>query len=664
MPEGGLTETDSSEAAIGKRQTPSCAVLVVSCDRYRDLWKPFFALFRRYWPDCPFPVYLGSNFASYPSERITSLQVGEDRSWSRNLRFFLENIPSQYVLLLLEDFFLNRPVSTAAFLERLSAFDRLGGSMLRVYPKRGPNQKLSGSRSIGAIHRLTPYRVSAQAAIWNRQELLALLRDDESAWEFEHDATARSQAKEDGFFSTYAPLVSYRHVVEQGEWFWSAASKYGKQNIGCDFGARRVMGPVTAAMKRVNNGRSWVLDRFMDWRLRRRIRGSAGVEANASQRRENLRIAFLTNIIPPYHRPVLDLLAAHYGALRVLLSTPMESNRPWKPTWGGLDVIIQKTITLKGRWRHPNGFSEPLAVHLPIDTFRQLGKFRAAVVISGEMGARTLLATIYRRLHRRTRLIVWAEVAESTEQGRGWARRVFRRLLHRNVDAFLVTGESGSRYIRSLGVNDRKIFKISYTTDLQPFVKLPLERPESAARRLLYVGQLVERKGLVPFIEILFKWAYANGDRAVELVLAGDGPMRATLERLALPPNAKLTFLGSFFYEDLPNVYAEAGIFVLPTLADTWGVVVNEAMAAGLPVLGSTYSQAVAEMVKDGKNGWVFRGGHADGMYGALDRSMNVPSEKLNEMRQCARETAEHLTPEYVAGLVEAAIDACAKDLR
>ena len=138
-----------------------------------------------------------------------------------------------------------------------------------------------------------------------------------------------------------------------------------------------------------------------------------------SQAGHTIRLVLVTNLIPPYHKPLLDRLSRRYPNMRVLLSVPMESNRKWKLQWQGLDVVVQKTITLNRRWRHPKGFSEPLYVHLPTDTFGQLRGFGANVVISWEMGARTLLAALYRQIHRSTRLIIWAEIAESTEQGRG-----------------------------------------------------------------------------------------------------------------------------------------------------------------------------------------------------------------------------------------------------
>ncbi len=370
----------------------------------------------------------------------------------------------------------------------------------------------------------------------------------------------------------------------------------------------------------------------------------------------SLRIVLITNVIPPYHKPVFDRLAQRYPGLRVLLSTPMEPNRRWNLEWEGLDVVVQKTITLNRRWRHPKGFSEPLYVHLPLDTLSQLKRFRADVVISWEMGVRTILSAVYRWTHRRTRLIVWAETAEATEHGRGMLRRVLRRILHRAVDAFLVTGDSGARYLRSLGINDRKIFKIAYTTDISRFLSANLTRGTENAERFLYVGQLIERKGLLQFLQALSRWAALHPDRKVKFVVAGTGPLRTQLESFERPLNLELVFLGNVDYQELPAVYAEAGIFVLPTLADTWAVVVNEAMAAGLPVLGSVYGQAVSELVQEGLNGWTFRPDLGDEIFQALDRCMHLPLDELNKMRERARATAVRLTPDYVTDRIERAI--------
>jgi len=595
-------------------------------------------------------VYLGAQTAAADFAGVTMLLAGSDPSWSGSLRSFLNQLDSENVLLMLEDFFLCETVETANVLEQLAGLRRLGGAVLRLRPDPPPTIKLEGFPSLGEQHRLASFRVSLQASFWDRRALLALLRDGESPWQFELEGTLRSQAQPRGFYCTREQELPYRHVIERGEWFWTAARQYGRGNS-----SRRVMGPFKAARKAVLLGLRRLRGRLLTLPLRSSeldpyVRFTPG---------RNLRVAFLTNLVPPYHKPVLDFLAQRYAALRVLLSTPMESNRPWKVEWGGLDVVVQKTSTLKGRWHHPRGFSEPLAVHIPLDTFPQLRRFSPDVIISTEMGARTLLAILYRKLHAASRLIIWAEAAESTERGRGLARHLARKVLVKNADAFLAVGTSAVKYLERMGAAPTRIFKIAYTTDNARFARNPLTRIPQQARRLLYCGQFIERKGLLPFLRVLSRWANDHPGRSVEFALAGDGPLRHQLSQLPLPGNVKLEFLGVFQYDDLPGVYASAGVFVLPTLADTWAVVVNEALLSGLPVLGSVYAQAVEELIQDGHNGWIFRPDDAEDSYRAIDRMMNISDLELETMRAQARDAASQLTPERVAALIEAAIDSC-----
>ena len=384
----------------------------------------------------------------------------------------------------------------------------------------------------------------------------------------------------------------------------------------------------------------------------------AGAEMGGVAQTCDLRIAFLTNVIAPYWKPVFAALAPRYRSLRIFLSTPMERNRSWEVDWRGLDVVVQRTVTLNGRWRHPKRFSEPIYIHVSLDTVQQLTRFGANVVISSEMGFRTLMALVYRKWRPASRLILFLEITTVTEQGRGRIRHILRRFIQKRVDGFLVLGESGARYLRSIGVEDGRIFRSPYTTEVARFGAHGVARPEEQARRLLYVGQLIERKGLLPFLRALSKWAANNESHDVEFVLAGAGPLRGQLLSEPVARNVTLTFLGNVSYADLPNVYAQAGIFVFPTFADTWGVVVNEALASGLPVLGSIYSQAVEELVDDGANGWTFQPDDEKRVYEAIDRSMSTPIDKLNQMREHARKTALRLTPEVVAERIDRAVAA------
>jgi glycosyltransferase involved in cell wall biosynthesis len=368
------------------------------------------------------------------------------------------------------------------------------------------------------------------------------------------------------------------------------------------------------------------------------------------------RVALLTNFIPPYRLPLYKAIADRLPDFQVFISTPMEANRSWTPNWDGLNVTVQKNLTLQRSWKHPHGFSENLYVHIPYDTLWSLRQYRPDVVISGEMGMRTTQALLYRKLNPNSRMILWATVSEYSEQGRGKLREQLRRVLVPQADALLVNGQSGARYVRQFGVGDTSIFFAPYTTNIDPFLAVPLFRTPLDAYRLLYVGQLVERKGIEPFLSTLERWAKAHPDRSVEFWLVGDGPLRSSLEQQVYSSNLRLRFLGNLEYGKLPEVYAQGGIFAFPTLADEWGLVANEAMAAGLPVLGSSYSQSVEELVVEGETGWQFRPDKLEEMYSALERSLSMPLAQLERMRTKARDRIQYLTPDFVADNILKAI--------
>jgi hypothetical protein len=369
------------------------------------------------------------------------------------------------------------------------------------------------------------------------------------------------------------------------------------------------------------------------------------------------RVALLTNFIPPYRRPLYEQIARRVGELRVFASVRSESNRQWRPDWGGLEVTVQRTLSLRRTWRHPQGFEDVAYVHFPYDTLWQLLRYRPAVVLSAELGLRSLQAALYRRLAPRSRLVLWATLSEHSERGRGRLRTTLRRRLLRQADGVIVNGESGRRYVRGFGVEDRRIVTAPYTFAVEQYLDVPATRAADCAHRLLYVGQLVPRKGVDLLLGALARWGAAHPGEHAELIVAGDGEQRAALEALALPPNVAVSFLGNQDYARLKAVYAGAGILVFPTLADEWGLVVNEAMAAGLPVIGSLYGQSVEELVTDGETGWTFRPDRPDEFDAALGRALATPPAELDRMRAAARPRAARLTPEFVAGRICECID-------
>jgi hypothetical protein len=253
---------------IGLTVDTACSVLVPSCDAYSDLWTPFFTLFWRYWNDCPFPVYLGSNEREFQHPRVTVLHSGHGTNWANRVREQVAALETPYVLLCLEDFFLRRPVPTGRVQFCLEALGRLAGHMVRLERRPGPDRVVPGLAELGEIDCGAPYRVSTQTAIWKKETLLALMKPDESIWEFELNGSVRSSSYPEGFFCVWNDVMTYdQHVVERGKWFRGEARRFGRAGVGCNFNARSVMTEAEMLRWHCSQARSFLLN-LIPWRQR------------------------------------------------------------------------------------------------------------------------------------------------------------------------------------------------------------------------------------------------------------------------------------------------------------------------------------------------------------------------------------------------------------
>lgn len=194
------------------------AVLVISCDKYSDMWSPFFRLFRLRWPDCPYPVFLGTNYKTFEFEGVISIQVGEDRTWAENLHRMLDAIDATRIIMFLEDFLMIREVNTDVVRNMLDLAERNSVGCLRLHPHPRPTKRLHGFEGIGEIQRGDDWRVSTQTAIWDVKLLRSLAWPGLSAWEFETIGSLVSDTMPDKFWSVYEPVVDYRNGVVLGRW--------------------------------------------------------------------------------------------------------------------------------------------------------------------------------------------------------------------------------------------------------------------------------------------------------------------------------------------------------------------------------------------------------------------------------------------------------------
>ena len=359
------------------------------------------------------------------------------------------------------------------------------------------------------------------------------------------------------------------------------------------------------------------------------------------------RVVLLIAYLMKHQEPQFRAGAAIIPRLKLLLSVALEPQRDYAVDHRQLDVTLQRTWTIRKQWQHAAGFEDQLQVHFPYDTYVQLRRLAPQVVVSHELGARSLFAALYRWTHRRSRLVLMVYVSEHTERSWSRLRLLLRRCLLRSADIVTYQGSSGKRYLRQLGVAEDRLRYCPYVAHPAMVSRGPTDRPALLRRRLLYVGQFTARKAPDRFLEVLNRWCQDHPDQSVSFSLVGRGPLQTAIQHQPRAANLQLDILGSVAPEHLPSVYANHGLFVFPTLADEWGLVVEEAMHSGLPVLASEYGQASLDLVQDGVHGWRFIPDDAASVYRAIDRAMQTEDQELDRMAAAARQAVAQRTPEY-----------------
>lgn len=213
------------------------AVVLVSCDDYKDLWPISTGMIDHFWPDCPCPKYLVSNQPSaVPGFR--SIAVGADRGWSANLLTALQKVQEEFVLLYLEDLILEEPVSQERVARLFAWLKSVNGNCLRMNPYPAPDRPCAGEVGIASKGGL--YRASTVMTLWRKSVLCALLRPGESAWAFEIHGSERSDAF-DGFYAAYTPTFAFVNAVLRGRWRRAAVRRVRKLGAEPDLNARGLL---------------------------------------------------------------------------------------------------------------------------------------------------------------------------------------------------------------------------------------------------------------------------------------------------------------------------------------------------------------------------------------------------------------------------------------
>lgn len=290
------------------------------------------------------------------------------------------------------------------------------------------------------------------------------------------------------------------------------------------------------------------------------------------------------------------------------------------------------------------------------DAVRILEQLRpAAVVIAGY--SEPPMRAAARWAHRRGRgVVVLSESTPWDHPRRWWFEYIKRLWIQRYVDAAVVGGEPHRRYIVELGVDPARVWDRYNVVDNKFFNEhADGLRKEGAAKRtecglpqnyFLYVGRFAAQKNLRFLLRAYQRYREIHPD-PWRLVMVGDGPLREELVRLARDIQlTDIVWPGFKQVAELPPYYAFAGCFILPSTMEPWGLVVNEAMASGLPVIVSQRCGCAADLVRHGYNGFTFDPCNEEELALRLRDMATMPSQQRAAMGQASRTIISRWTPE------------------
>jgi glycosyltransferase involved in cell wall biosynthesis len=360
------------------------------------------------------------------------------------------------------------------------------------------------------------------------------------------------------------------------------------------------------------------------------------------------RVAYWNNIPAPYVVDRFNAVArrAHVD-LEAWFSFRTERGRSWS--------VDEARWEFPHRWlpcAGPFPFPSPLVSRRPPDLLVSLYGwpwFAAGFVLAKA---------------RRTRIAFECEVTSKRRLERtGW-KEAAKRTLFPRLDAVLTMGEEGERYASAYGADPARFVRVTHSIGA---VHFSAEADAARARRdavraelgvdgaaFLYVGRLLSEKGLDGLLD-----AYAGLRRSgagAALVLVGDGEdderLRRRVGQEAIPG---VVFAGFREGLDLVALYGACDAFVLPTLGEPWGLVVEEAMASGLPVVASSAAGEIRARVRDGETGYIVPPEEPERLRAAMERLLQP--ELRARFGAAALDSVVDRTPEAWAERFEHAVE-------
>lgn len=319
------------------------------------------------------------------------------------------------------------------------------------------------------------------------------------------------------------------------------------------------------------------------------------------------RVVYWNNIPAPYMVERFNALARRKNVdFEAWFSARSKKGRSWRVDEDAWEFEYRYLPSIE-RGTYPLAIPTPLLRGAAPDLFVSLyaaPSFLFGWALAAVKGARTAF---------------WVEVTyDALVKRRRW-KEALKSAVFPRADAILTAGEDGRAFAARYGAHLERIIRVPHVIDFARYAAISeLSIAERARLReelglhgvtFVYIGRLWRPKGLAFLLEA-FDSLQSRDVGAASLLLVGDGPDENALRAVAASAG-NVVFAGFRHADELPRLYAAGDVFVFPTLGDTFGLVVSEAMACGLPVISTSAAGEIGERVEEGVNGFLVDPGNA-----------------------------------------------------
>ena len=363
-----------------------------------------------------------------------------------------------------------------------------------------------------------------------------------------------------------------------------------------------------------------------------------------------VRTTIVTSIMAPHRIALFNSLAADPAIdLTVIYLAETDPSRHWSVRQNEMK-FRHVVLTERARFGRAEGF-----LHLTTGLRPALGRSRPQALIVGGWDQPAYHEARAYAWATGSRLLWWVESTLRDRRSEGRSARSLKRSLIASADGVVVPGQASTDYVRSLGATDDRIWVAPNAVDNESFRLVAPDRTDRRGSvRFLFVGRFTSSKGIASLLDA---WMGVKTDAYLSLVGAGDlaDPI---LRRISATSTERVDVVGHLERDDLAKAYADADVFIFPSVSDPWGLVINEAMASGLPVIASDAPGAVADLVTDGENGLIVEAFDPASLAAAMSRLALDRDLRLGMGRRSADRIKSFEPANWAAGMRRAVVTA------